>query len=331
MKARLSRYLDAVWYQGRPGLTWLRPLSWLTAKVATRRLRRFRADAQRPPLPVLVVGNVTVGGTGKTPMVTALCAEAAARQLKVVIISRGYGAQPPAWPWIVTPEQDAAACGDEPLMLARLTGVPVIIDPQRARALAAAQALKPDLVISDDGLQHYALPRSAELVMLDGARGLGNGRCLPCGPLREPATRLQQVDWIVSNGPLRQPLALPVQTLTLEFSGFRHSSTGECLSPTEFAARHPRVHAMAGIGNPQRFFSQLRTLGLDVLEHPFADHHQYRAEDLPREPALPCVVTEKDAVKLAAIAEVWVAPVIARLPQGLAGIIIDTTLARAAG
>ncbi len=189
-----SERLLAAWYQGHPALALLRPLEALYRRVANGRRADFlsgRKPAYRAPVPVLVVGNITVGGTGKTPMILWMIEHCRARGLKVGVISRGYGARPPTTPWRVRAEQDAAEAGDEPLMIVRRSGVPLMIDPDRPRAVRALLAEEQlDLVLCDDGLQHYRLARDLELVLIDAARGLGNGRCLPAGPLREPAERL---------------------------------------------------------------------------------------------------------------------------------------------
>ena len=206
----LSEWIQQGWYKGSPWLVPLRPLSVLVSFEAKRRLQRFRKERSAPSVPVLVVGNITVGGTGKTPLVIALVQAAVARGLKVAVVSRGFGGKIDQYPCLVTADSDALDVGDEPVLIARRTGVPVILDPDRRNALdVAIRDHAPDLVISDDGLQHYALPRSAEIVVVDGQRGLGNGRCLPEGPLREPATRLKEVDFVVSTGGPQTSLPWP--------------------------------------------------------------------------------------------------------------------------
>lgn len=331
MKRYLSALVNAAWYDNAPWLAPLWPLGRLTGWVSSRRLRRFRERPPVAPVPVLVVGNVTVGGTGKTPLVAALCQAAADLELSVVVISRGYGARPPAFPWRVTADQSASLCGDEPLLLARLTGVPVIIDPRRRRALEAALALKPDLVISDDGLQHYALPRTAELAVLDGARGLGNGRCLPAGPMREPATRLRQVDYVVINGEPAQTENWPgAVSMQLAPGALVNAATGRQLSLESFTRQYVAAHAVAGIGHPERFFNTLTQAGLQVSPHAFPDHHQYRAGDLDFPGDLPVVMTEKDLVKCNDLLSerLWVLPVRAILPPGFAGEVLRTAVER---
>lgn len=329
MKGQLAAWVNTAWYGGTRWLLPLAPLARLTGCIAARRLRRFRARNERPPVPVLVVGNITVGGTGKTPLVAALCKAAAELGLSVVVISRGYGARPPSWPWRIDPHQPASLNGDEPLLLAQLTGAPVIIDPQRRRALQAAVALQPDLVISDDGLQHYPLPRTAELVVLDGVRGLGNGLCLPAGPLREPATRLQEVDWLVVNGGAHSawPGATPMQLVP---DGVVNAVTGQQLSLEQFTRQFVAVHAAAGIGHPERFFSVLTRAGLQVSPHVLPDHYVFQPGDLDFPGTLPVVITEKDLVKCDHFVteRVWVLPVRAELPPGFAGTVLRTLVER---
>ncbi len=321
-----ARRIEQGWYRGSPWLTPLRPLGWLVGRVARRRLARFREQAPVPPVPVLVVGNVTVGGTGKTPLVIALARRATERGLKVVVISRGYGADAGDYPLSVSADDDPARVGDEPLLIARRAAVPVVLDPRRDRALQRAVGEHgADLVISDDGLQHYALPRSAEVVVIDADRGLGNGRCLPAGPLREPASRLRAVDVLIANGG-SWPGAT---TMTLEPAPPIRLSDGESLPADAFAIRFPRVHGVAGIGHPQRFFRTLEALGLAVIPHAFADHHAFRPQDLAFGDDLPVIMTEKDAVKCRGFDDprLWTLPVQASLPPGTLDAILDRTLA----
>jgi tetraacyldisaccharide 4'-kinase len=298
-----ERLLQA-WYQGHPALIVLRPLEWLYRAVVQRKRGNFiagRGTIYRAPVPVVVVGNITVGGTGKTPLILYLIEHCQARGLRVAVVSRGYGAAPPSLPWRVTPEQSAAQAGDEPLLIVQRSGVALMIDPDRARAVQALlQVAHFDLILSDDGLQHYRLARDLELVLIDAARGLGNRRCLPAGPLREPLQRLQSVDALLYNGAAAdspegfaftlQPTAL-VNLLSGERRGLNAFAPGQA------------VHAVAGIGNPQRFFNTLEALHWQPIKHAFADHAQYSAEQLTFRPALPLIMTEKDAVKCRGFAQ----------------------------
>ncbi|KSJ75278.1 tetraacyldisaccharide 4'-kinase [Pseudomonas aeruginosa] len=271
-----SERLLAAWYQGHPALALLRPLEALYRRVANGRRADFlsgRKPAYRAPLPVLVVGNITVGGTGKTPMILWMIEHCRARGLRVGVISRGYGARPPTTPWRVRAEQDAAEAGDEPLMIVRRSGVPLMIDPDRPRALQALLAEEQlDLVLCDDGLQHYRLARDLELVLIDAARGLGNGRCLPAGPLREPAERLESVDALLYNGADEDP-----------DGGYAFRLQPTALINLQSGERRPLEHFPAG-------------------QHAFPDHATYTAAELAFSPPLPLLMTEKDAVKCRAFA-----------------------------
>lgn len=325
--SKVSDWIQQGWYKGSPWLVPLRPLSMLVSIEARRRLLRFQRDRQLPQVPVLVVGNITVGGTGKTPLVIALVQAAQQRGLKVAVVSRGYGGKSSQYPVTVTADSAALEVGDEPVLIARRTGAPVILDPDRRNALeVAVSQYRPDLVISDDGLQHYALPRSAEIVVVDGQRGLGNGRCLPEGPLREPAARLKEVDFVISTGGGWSG-AYP---MVMRPGNIENLADGRSLDVHEFLRTHPHVHAVAGIGNPRRFFNLLNIIGLNIKPHVFPDHHAYQPADLAFSDGLPVLMTEKDAVKCAAFAEPswWFLPVTADLPEGLLDKMLDRALGK---
>jgi tetraacyldisaccharide 4'-kinase len=299
----LSARLTAAWYAGHPALGLLRPLEWLYRAVVQRKRARFLAgegSIYRPPVPVVVVGNITVGGTGKTPLILWLIEHCRSQGLRVGVVSRGYGAQPPQLPWRVQADQAASVAGDEPLLIVQRCDVPLMIDPDRSRAVAALLAAEPlDLILSDDGLQHYRLARDLELVVIDAARGLGNRHCLPAGPLREPVERLQSVDALLYNGASSDPqggYAFTLQPRTLV-----NLRTGE-QRPLSHFPPDQALHAVAGIGNPQRFFNTLEGLHWRPVAHAFADHAQFSAELLNFSPALPLLMTEKDAVKCRAFA-----------------------------
>lgn len=292
------------WYQGHPALLLLRPLEWLYRAVVQRKRQRFLAGqspSYRAPVPVIVVGNITVGGTGKTPLILYLIEHCRARGLRVGVVSRGYGAQPPSVPWRVTAEQSAREAGDEPLLLVQRSGVALMIDPDRARAVQALLSAEPlDLILCDDGLQHYRLARDLELVLIDAVRGLGNGRCLPAGPLREPQARLQSVDAVLFNGASAD--SAEGFGFTLQPTALVNVTSGE-RQPLDLFAPGQAVHAVAGIGNPQRFFRTLEALNWRPIAHAFADHATYSAASLDFSPSLPLLMTEKDAVKCRAFAQ----------------------------
>lgn len=303
----LSDRITAAWYAGHPALGLLRPLEWLYRAVVQRKRARFLAgegDIYRAPVPVVVVGNITVGGTGKTPMILWLIEHCRHQGLRVGVVSRGYGAQPPQLPWRVEADQPASVAGDEPLLIVQRSGVAMMIDPDRGRAVAALLATEPlDLILSDDGLQHYRLARDLELVLIDAARGLGNQHCLPAGPLREPVERLQSVDALLYNGAINDPQA--GYGFTLRPRALVNLRSGEQRPLSHFPPGQA-LHAVAGIGNPQRFFNTLEGLHWRPVAHAFADHAPFSAELFNFSPALPLVMTEKDAVKCRAFAaEDW--------------------------
>lgn len=303
----LAERLTAAWYAGHPALGLLRPLEWLYRSVVQRKRRRFLAGSgtiYRAPVPIVVVGNITVGGTGKTPLILWLIEHCRSRGLRVGVVSRGYGAQPPQLPWRVRAEQPASLVGDEPLLIVQRSGVPLMIDPDRSRAVAALLAEEPlDLILSDDGLQHYRLARDLELVLIDAARGLGNRRCLPAGPLREPVDRLQSVDAVLYNGAGED--SVEGYGFSLRPRALVNLRSGE-QRPLSHFPPDQALHAVAGIGNPQRFFTTLERLHWRPVTHAFADHARFDAELLNFSPALPLLMTEKDAVKCRAFAaEDW--------------------------
>jgi tetraacyldisaccharide 4'-kinase len=327
---KLADRLLAAWYGGHPALRLLRPLETLYRRIVRRRRLAFLAgegDIYRAPVPVVVVGNITVGGTGKTPLILWLIEHCRARGLKVGVVSRGYGARPATLPWRVRAGQSAEQAGDEPLLIVQRTGVPLMIDPDRSRAVRALLAEEPlDLILSDDGLQHYRLARDLELVLIDAARGLGNRRCLPAGPLREPAERLQSVDAVLCNGASEdtaEGFAFNLQPSTLV-----NLRSGECVALDHFPPGQ-HVHAIAGIGNPQRFFATLQALDWRPIAHPFADHARYSAAQLDFSPALPLLMTEKDAVKCRAFAAAdWWYLAVEALPSAAFVTWLDAQLAR---
>jgi len=306
------------WYSSKTSILLL-PLEWLFRVLVVLRRFAFRIGlmpSYAVAVPVIVVGNISVGGTGKTPLVVWLVSLLQKAGYRPGIISRGYGGKAERWPQQVRPDSDPVMVGDEPVMLAQRCACPIIAAPDR---VAAAKALlnhaKCDLIITDDGLQHYRLKRDIEVVVIDGERRFGNGHCLPAGPLREPQSRLDEVDFVVSNGLAgRGEFAM-----SLEDAGLRSLvNDGGGATFDEFVGQ--RVHALAGIGNPQRFFQLLRSRGLEVIEHSFPDHHDYQPQDLEFADALPILMTEKDAVKCRRFAnrQMWYVPINARLPEPMA-------------
>jgi tetraacyldisaccharide 4'-kinase len=301
----LHAWLERGWYgRGAAGLV-LAPLGWLFGGgVALRRLayRRGWFHAHRLARPVIVVGNLTVGGAGKTPLTVWLAQALRAHGLRVGIVSRGYGGTATG-PVRVTATSDPAEVGDEPVLLAARTGAPVVVARDRV-AGAKLLAAETDVLLADDGLQHYRLARDLELVVVDGRRGFGNGRLLPAGPLREPRGRAAEAAAYVVNGGNGSDPGLPAGPPVLRMrlvSGGVVSLVGGARTPLEAWAGR-RVHAVAGIGDPARFFGTLTAAGLQVVPHAFPDHARYAAGDLAFEDDAPVLMTEKDAVKCRAFA-----------------------------
>lgn len=300
----MKKLVDA-WYQGSPWLIALKPLAAIFRWQAAQR-REDYLSGKKPvwhaPVPVVVVGNITVGGVGKTPLVSAIVDWAREAGFKPGIVSRGYGGKAPSYPFSVKSGSDANQVGDEPLMLARRCACPVVIDANRVEAVKhLLKNHECDLVISDDGMQHYALSRDMEIAVVDGKRGLGNEQFLPAGPLREPASRLQTVDWVIINGG-NFSVDTAMQRMQLKPAGLINLQSGE--TKTADALKDDgKVHALAGIGNPKRFFDTLKNLGYQVEPHAFDDHHAFKKEDLPVDDGKVVIMTEKDAVKCAQIAD----------------------------
>lgn len=297
------------------------PVSFVFVALAALRRGLYRAGLLTPvrlPVPVVVVGNVTAGGSGKTPLVVWLVDQLARRGRRPGVISRGYGVKA----YVareVSHGGTPALVGDEPLLIKRRTGCPVFVGRDRAAAGRALLAAHPecDLLICDDGLQHYRLARDVELAVVD-RRGFWNGWPMPAGPLREPVSRLRSVDAVVANG-WEGDAAF---RMTLVGDRFERLQSDRDDSSPEFAGK--RLHAVAGIGEPQRFFDHLSALGLRFESHPFPDHHGYTAADLAFDGDA-ILTTEKDAVKFGALARlpVWVLPVTATVKPDLAQFVLE--------
>ena len=300
----MDAFLQGVWYERRS--QWFSllvlPLSWLFAVVAGLRrvaYRRGWSQSFRMPRPVIVVGNITVGGTGKTPLTIWLAEQLSSRGLRVGIVLRGYGGTSTQWPRDVTNETAADEVGDEAVLLAQRTGALVVAGPDRVADAKRAIERGAQVILCDDGLQHYRLARDLEIAVIDEQRGLGNGRLLPSGPLREPAKRLDSVDVKVLTrrapaGQQRTPLSNAV-VATPMLADAVSLGTDERRSLQSFIGT--RVHAIAGIGNPRAFFDALSELGLTVEPHPLPDHARLTAADLAFPDGAPVLMTEKDAVK----------------------------------
>ncbi len=296
-RATAERLAQRLWYGGSPWALPLLPLSWLycgAVRVRARLQGRGRRAAERLPVPVIVVGNITLGGTGKTPLVRWLAGVLRDAGHRPGIVTRGYGGEARHWPQQVRPDADPRAVGDEAVLLARTTGCPLVAGADRRQASEALLAHHDcDLLLSDDGLQHYRLHRDLEILVIDGIRRYGNGFCLPAGPLREPLERLARAEIRVCNG-APGPGEFGFELTATGLRNLRHPDRTLPLT----ALRGRRVTAVAGIGHPRRFFDQLAALGAQVDPHPFPDHHPFRPADLAFASGDGLLVmTAKDAVK----------------------------------
>lgn len=303
-KNRETVWLDA-WYGQRKWTLWLLPLMWLfRGLTAVRRYWLTRYCQQPLQVPVVIVGNISVGGTGKTPLLIALVEHLQAQGFTPGVVSRGYGARAPHYPYLLTPQSPVTATGDEPYAIYQQTGCAVCIGPDRAASAHLLEQQGCNVLISDDGLQHYRLERDIEIAVIDGQRGFGNGFCLPVGPLREPVTRLHSVDFVIVNGSGQAAVETQHKarfSMTIAADIWQTLVDGQS-HPLDHLPAGTRVHAIAGIGNPRRFYHTLRELQLDVVEHDFPDHHAYDTQDFNFTEALPVVMTVKDAVKCSAFA-----------------------------
>lgn len=329
----LAERLVDTWYSPRTTVlaALLLPLSMLfRAAVALRRVcyRIGLRRSVRISVPVVVIGNITVGGSGKTPLVAALALALAQRGYHPGIVSRGYGRDDDGGdPVSVGPDDDPSRTGDEPLLLAR-AGYPVVVGRDRAAAarFLVSRHSACDVIISDDGLQHYRLGRNVEIAVVDATRALGNGWLLPAGPLREPVSRLGEVDAVVVLTATMPGVALPdlpdAFGMTLVGNRFVRVDDPLTTAPASAFGRED-VHALAGIGHPARFFGQLATMGIAATPHPFPDHHRFVPGDLAIAGARAILMTEKDALKCEAFADerCWYLPVAARIDEALISLV----------
>lgn len=307
--------LQRRWYEPGAGVPWwAHPISALYGCATGLRRGLYRHGwlrSTRLPVPVIVIGNLAVGGTGKTPLAIALVEALNARGFKPGVVSRGYGGAVHS-PQLLDANPDPVQVGDEPALIHLRTGVPVAVGADRPVAARLLTEQGVDVVIADDGLQHHALARDVEICVVDGVRRFGNERLLPAGPLREPLARLRDVDYVVCNGGEPRGDEIPMQLVLRDAVPLAGASMPKPLA----AFSGKRAHAVAGIGNPGRFFDALRASGIEVIEHPFPDHHRFTQDDFGFDDGLPIVMTGKDAVKCRAFAAThwWCVPVSAELP-----------------
>ncbi|WP_031432889.1 tetraacyldisaccharide 4'-kinase [Methylomarinum vadi] len=302
MKKTLARWLQDAWYKEMYVSTWIMPFSLIYVDII--RLRRFLYckgifKSSKLPVPVIIVGNITVGGTGKTPLVIWLANWLREHGYNPGVISRGYGGEAKEKAVFVGKDSDPQVVGDEPVLIARHSASPMAVCADRVAAgRTLLQQHDCDVIVCDDGLQHYALQRDIEIAVIDGQRRFGNGYCLPAGPLREPIERLREVDLVIVNGEAEEE-----GEYAMRFIGDRavNLKTGEEKELRQF--KDTPCHALAGIGNPQRFFKLLTAAGLKFQEHVFPDHFQFAAADIRFQDGKPALMTEKDAVKCQAFAD----------------------------
>ena len=303
--------IERHWYRLSPVSLLLLPLSLVFCALVLVRRTLYRSGLlpQVPlPVPVIVVGNISVGGTGKTPLVIWLAKFLQAQGYRPGIVTRGYRGKNRDWPLRVLSGTPAALAGDEAVLLARRAGCPVVAGPDRVADARQLQEQGCDLILSDDGLQHYRLARDIEIAVIDGERRFGNGLCLPAGPLREPRMRLRSVHLRVTNG---EPRGGEIG-MRLEAGDIYR--LGDPAQRDAISSLSGKLHAVAGIGHPERVFAMLRRHGLDIEAHAFPDHHAFVPSDLAFGDSRPVILTEKDAVKCEGFARPnhWVLAVAAR-------------------
>jgi len=308
----LERLINLSWY-GKVQWTWLLwPLSLLYGWVVKRKRQAFLESGKTSePVPVIIVGNITVGGTGKTPVVQSLVRHLQTLGYQPGIISRGYGGTQNEFPHLVTTDDASERVGDEPYMLSRSLSVPVVIDPVRKQALNRVLEEGVNVVISDDGLQHYQLHRDVEICVIDGSRGLGNGQLIPVGPMREPKDRLSSVDFVLSSS----KSVASSSVFTIEPVCWVNVKNGEAKDLGELEVADDSL-AIAGIGNPNKFFETLSELNIRCENKSFDDHYPYSESDFTGDKRQ-ILMTEKDAVKIAPFAhdDMWFLQIQAALPE----------------
>ena len=313
-KQRSHQWVNSVWYGQNKLAYLLLPLSGVFAVSAKARQWKQNNSKIDFPVPVIIVGNITVGGTGKTPMVTALVNNLQQQGYKPGIASRGYGGQA-TQPTLVEPSHSADYVGDEPLMIFNNTQATVVVGQNRLEVIQQLiNTHQCDVIICDDGMQDYRFAHDIEIIMVDGDRVFGNHKLLPAGPLREPISRLQKANFVVATSKMVPAVSGDCMTLQLV----------ECV---QLAKPHNRgsleqfkgqtVHAVAGVGNPNRFFNNLTTLGLKVIEHAYPDHARYELSDFSFSDQNPILMTEKDAVKCQKLSldNAWYVPLETKLPD----------------
>ncbi len=323
---RLHKLSESCWYGGSPLSALLLPFAWLFILIAALRRLAYSANifaTENTGVPVIVVGNITAGGAGKTPVVAWLATQLASRGYRPGIVSRGYGSNASDSVRLVNASSLVKECGDEPLLLARMTGFPVAVSTDRVAAVRKIREQGVDVVISDDGLQHYRLHRDVEIAVVDGERQFGNGRRLPAGPLRESPQRLEQVNAVLFNGgPEHEGRFSLHLTDAVRLDGKETRALGSFAGVS--------VWGVAAIGNPGRFYDALRAHGLQVHETAVADHGVIDIEALQANSPMPVFMTQKDAVKYTAAedGDVWYVPAVLEMPEAAATRLLDMVVSR---
>lgn len=314
----MKNKLVAAWYSDSRWPLLLTPLAALFGLLSRWRKRQLSQQQAEFPLPVIVVGNITLGGVGKTPVVIALVQHLQSLGYKPAVISRGYGGRQEQFPLPVDATTNPLYSGDEPVLIAKRCGCPVVVDPQRINAAVfAVQQYDCDVIVSDDGLQHYALPRSYELLVIDGNRGLGNRRLLPAGPLREAPARMATVNAVLINGECTDNDLKQYPKLTIVVDGLVQLEGGAYCASDDWQPQ-PDDAALAAIGNPGRFSASLASIGINTELICFDDHYSLQPSDMPAN-ASRIIMTEKDAVKCTQFNDtrLWYLAISAKLPESL--------------
>jgi len=318
MRALLTRFFNHVWYGNAWQCMLFLPVSWLYKQLVQMRRFLYRnhiIKSRAFDVPVIVIGNITAGGSGKTPLVIWVVDVLRSAGYRPAIISRGYRGKASTWPQQVRVDSDPTVVGDEAVLLAQRCKCPIAAGPDRCASIdALLEHTDCNIIIADDGMQHYAMQRDIEIAVVDGVRRFGNHRMLPAGPLREPVSRLDEVDFIVSNGVAgRGEYSMLVKGLVAH-----NITSGQVVGLERFSGK--TVHAVCGIGNPERFFSSLKQFGINIIEHAFPDHHNYDMNEISYSDDIPVLMTEKDAVKCQrfTLQNSWVVPVEADLNKHFA-------------
>lgn len=332
----LQKVLEKIWYQRGKGKWWLLPFTLLYCVIHYFQRWKLTRRQLKIPVPVIVVGNLSIGGTGKTPTVIYVANILKKAGYKPAVITRGYGGQSAKWPRQVTGSSDPLEVGDEAVLIAKRTGLPVVAGADRYVDIQYLLSRHDcNIIISDDGLQHYHLQRDIEIVLIDGKRELGNGWCLPAGPLRENSCRLNGVDFIVYNDELEQDATRywvfsqqfqPSLAVSMTLSGSVLSPVSEKQTVLDLSdLKQQTVHAVTGIGHPERFFHTLESAGLRLIKHSFPDHYHFKPKDLAFNDNKIIIMTEKDAVKCGGfgIENCWYLAVEAQIDAKFAYVLLD--------